>query len=247
MTNESIDTNELSHDESGAIEQAGQLPLGSGGFGEADGPASFEDDTPNSRINSGAVIIAIVILTASASVIGMRAVSKSAGAEIAKGNTEVESQIESFLDTLTTSEQNTSATKVSEASVMKVLSTPYSEHQIPLEDVKKNPFITNPDDVSTDPDENNSKNSQTAWEQQRTDMIAQYQAAADRIVVSSIMGGSSPLANINGKYVRIGDTLSVEPDSMLFTIKSISGGIVTLYAEVKEFDFKSTYTISMKR
>lgn len=246
MTNESFESNELSHDESGAIEQAGQLPLGVGGFGEADGAVPFEDDTPNSRINSGALIIGIVILTATASVIGMRAVSKSTGAAAAASNTQVESQIESFLETLTTSEQNHQDTQANEASILKVLSTEYSERQIPLEDVKKNPFITNPEDATPEPTEDPGISSQTAWKRQRSEMLTQYQEASERIVVSSVMGGSNPLANINGKLFRIGDSLSMEPNAMQFTVTAIRGGIVTLLVEVKEFDIKSTYTISLK-
>ena len=63
-------------------------------------------------------------------------------------------------------------------------------------------------------------------EEERRKRRAMIERAAERIVVSSVLSGSSPVAIIDGTVVRVGDL--VEVDDWTFTITEIGRGGVTL-------------------
>jgi hypothetical protein len=111
--------------------------------------------------------------------------------------------------------------------------------QVALKDLKMNPFAWEAAQ-SPQPDEDSSiADAQAAAERARIAMEKREReigAAADKLVVRSIMGGKMPIANISGQIVRAGDTVAE-----MFTVIEIKARTVVLEVdgrllEIGEFD-----------
>jgi len=96
--------------------------------------------------------------------------------------------------------------------------------QIPLEDVKKNPFEL----ARLDPDAGPStpENALSEIERRQRQREAEISRKLADLKLDSIMGGKIPLARISGKLVRVGDTISD-----IFRVQTINGRSVELIAD----------------
>jgi hypothetical protein len=226
-------------------DHAETMPLGVG-LGESDESTSFLDDEPKAGINTGAVLIVVVVMAAVGAVMGMRALSNSNNAAVAS-NVDVENQIETFLEN--NSEQASDATdgSIRESAVIDQLNTVYADRQVPLDDVKKNPFITDADGNSTTAPvvDLTTDNGQRAHERARREMQESFEQASKRVIINTVLAGSNPMASINGKIVRPGGTLKV--DTVEFTVESITTDHVVIVATNAEYELNSTYTIAVKK
>jgi len=95
--------------------------------------------------------------------------------------------------------------------------------QVPLKDVKKNPFMLGlQNEVAAGPDKKPSTPfDQEAFERkQRKQLI---QTTFDGLRLNSVVGGAVSVARISGKSVRVGDSVAG-----LFMVKSIHGRTVEL-------------------
>lgn len=250
--NTQIETSDQQLQEYEGFEPSDQQPLGSGNFLNVDDDLPLVEEESSSKINSSAVIITMFILVSVGAVFAMRTISKSNNTAFAS-NLEVENQIEIFLDSMASqnlSDGSGMNSSSSETTVLKVLSTTYSDRQVKLEDVKKNPFITVADasnQAQTQANPNPDGISLKKWNIQRELLREQFIAASQKITVNSLMSGSSPLASLNGKIVREGETITVGSDEVQFTVESIQINTVTMVAESAEYDLRIQFTLGLKK
>lgn len=250
--NTQIETSDQQLQEYEGFEPSDQQPLGSGNFLNVDDDLPLVEEESSSKINSSAVIITMFILVSVGAVFAMRTISKSNNTAFAS-NLEVENQIEIFLDSMASqnlSDGSGMNSSSSETTVLKVLSTTYSDRQVKLEDVKKNPFITAADasnQAQTQANPNPDGISLKKWNIQRELLREQFIAASQKITVNSLMSGSSPLASLNGKIVREGETITVGSDEVQFTVETILLNTVILVAESAEYDLRIQFTLGLKK
>lgn len=250
--NTQIETSDQQLQEYEGFEPSDQQPLGSGNFLNVDDDLPLVEEESSSKINSSAVIITMFILVSVGAVFAMRTISKSNNTAFAS-NLEVENQIEIFLDSMASqnlSDGSGMNSSSSETTVLKVLSTTYSDRQVKLEDVKKNPFITVADasnQAQTQANPNPDGISLKKWNIQRELLREQFIAASQKITVNSLMSGSSPLASLNGKIVREGETITVGSDEVQFTVETILLNTVILVAESAEYDLRIQFTLGLKK
>lgn len=106
--------------------------------------------------------------------------------------------------------------------------------QVPLDEVKKNPFelALNPEALQAAPPP--APVDRQAIERERRATLIRTTLAS--LEVNSIVGGSIPIARISGENVRVGDTVR-----NLFVVKSIVGRTVELAVDGQ------TFTLTMGR
>jgi hypothetical protein len=98
--------------------------------------------------------------------------------------------------------------------------------QVPLKDVKKNPFLLGlQSDIAAAPDKKPSTpfDQEEFERQQRMQLI---QTTFDGLRLNSVVGGAVSVARISGKSVRVGDSVAG-----LFVVKAIHGRTVELSAD----------------
>lgn len=207
--------------------------------------------TSGKKMKGGFLLLMGVILVAVAGLFSMR---KLAHVTAASGiDKEIEETIEDFLRSMARRESggeeggSTGGTSLN-LEALSVITQSYSERQIALNDVQRDPFIIddldNPDVVETpitglDPAE--------LRERQRTKLRDQLTDAGKALRLKSIIGGSSPMALIDDDIVHIGDTVSDHEEEFVFRVSAISATSVDLVAEVSELDLVVTITLTLKR
>lgn len=232
------------------FDQAEQQAIGTGNILNGDDDFPLVEDESSSKINSSAVIITLFILVSVGAVFGMRTVSNSNNTALGS-NTEVENQIEVFLDSMASKDLRNSGGPdklVNDTAILKVLSTSYADSQVKLEDVKKNPFRLSAFDSSPGQSQDTTapEGASKRWKANRRELREKIEAASQSIIVNSLMSGSSPLASLNGKIVREGETITVGRDDVVFTVESINFDTVILVAESEEYDIKMQFTLGLK-
>ena len=225
------------------------MPLGVGEFAEeSPTPDPLASAGAGRRVNAGSMVIVLVIGVAIGGLWLMRKVTHVSAAT--GGNTEVELTIEKFLSALK-GESGASAARTApnspDAGVLEVLKETYTERQVPLTDVQRNPFILYGETIVTadgpaQPDESN-----LARTRQRTERQEAFQRAASNLHLKSIIMGAEPLANVSGKIVRVGDEIASEPDNIAFRVSKITADVVTMVGEDKALEVKVEAVLSIKR
>jgi hypothetical protein len=209
-------------------------PISVGEFGGDGGIDAFTSDAP--KIKFGSLLIVIVVLIAGGAVFGMRTLSKITAAT--RGSSDVERTVEHFLQSgVAGGSQSDNPLNLSDDSVLGVLSGDYAERQIPLQDVQKNPFA--PDgtlpggNAHVDPGVGSG-----SWNRI-------VQSAAAKLQLKSIMGGTNPLANINGRIVSLRGSITV--GGVTFRVTKITKDAVMLVAKDPQSDAEVETTVFLKR
>lgn len=106
--------------------------------------------------------------------------------------------------------------------------------QVPTEEVQKNPFkMADALSKTAAPAGDDDKRAKQMADKLRRESESRKQHVADtvsKMKVNSILGGSNPVARIDGDFVRVGDTVAD-----VFTVKSIVGRTVELEVDGKVF------------
>ena len=131
-----------------------------------------------------------------------------------------------------------------DTSVLGVLSQSYEEILIPLQDVKKNPFVLLESGSHNPPPtpENPTETPEERLERLRTARTGEFEAASANLAVSSIMTGSNPIARINGELLGIGGSVEALP-GIAFAVKSINADQVELIAH--DVELKVSYSVTL--
>lgn len=235
------------------------MPLGMGDLNNADDAGTggemnelagaFSGGESKRRLNGGGLVLVAVVLTAVGGLYSMRTLTKASAAS--DQTSAVEKSINEFIDGLMGTTDAKGATKTAKAgsseAVLDVLTETYTKRQVPLSDVQRNPFVIF-DDVAVapvapvvNPVEFDPK------VQLRKDRTALFEQAGARLRVRTIMMGSSPLANIDNKIVRMGDTVVAEPENVEFIVVAIAPDFVELQAEDKALEVVVRVTVNLRR
>ena len=170
-----------------------QFPIGTGGFDNADDLQGLADEPVGSKLNSSLVVLGIVVICGGAVLFWMKQMSAANNSAFAANN-EIDTQIENFLDTMIVTDEG----GTEESNMLNRLTQDYTERQVKIDEVQKNPFILATDNVDqaapiriqTDPVDSEKQR----WEKRREEAKTQMEAASNQIVVNSIMSGSNPSA-----------------------------------------------------
>jgi len=104
--------------------------------------------------------------------------------------------------------------------VVAMFATDYTQQQVPVEYVKKNPFILgSPDDKDDD-----GKSDDKKIERQYQNWLTALKSEVKQLRLEAVMGGSSPVAFVNGSPVKVGDKLGS------FTVSELEAQAIKLSA-----------------
>ncbi|MBT8484284.1 MAG: hypothetical protein HKO59_14620 [Phycisphaerales bacterium] len=223
-----------------------------GDFGTVPGLGPVTGHVASRRVGGGTIIIVAVVLTAIAGLFSMR---KLADVTAAAGiDAEIEATIEKFLDSLADVGPVPAAGSegVNDEVVIALLRESYSERQVPLRDVARNPFVIDQIDTTVVPppiDQTaiSTREQERLWNQQRENRQRIWSTDAGSLRLKAVMGGSNPLAIIDGETVRVGETILGKTNQTTFRVSEISKGSVELLAEAPELDMTETYTLQLER
>lgn len=224
------------------------LPIG---VGESSGGPDLErlyTDQPKRKVTSGVLLIIIVVAIAATGLFSMRTVTKATA--FTGGNQEIERNIESFIKMIRGESAEGGGLTVAgddavgNEAVLRVLTESYVERQVPVEGVQRNPFIIFDEDPVATPDPGTSPSDLRA--QRRRQRQAIFEQAAGRLRLRSVLLGSQPLANVNNKIVRVGESITVLPEEVDFEVAAISADTVTLLAEDPSLDLVLEIVLNLR-
>ncbi|MHC5114999.1 MAG: hypothetical protein ACYTGP_11295 [Planctomycetota bacterium] len=207
------------------------------------------------KSHTGSILVVAVILVAIAGVFSMR---KLAEVTAATGiDREIEATIEQFLGSLTPNGQRkdpdtNEPMNAAREEILAVLGTAYTEIQVPLRDVQRDPFIIS--DIETpqvnaaeiDPEDLTAQQ-ERRWRELQETRRAELRESAEGFALKAIMGGSSPLAIIDGKTVTKGAFIASPINGEEFEVIEITGTTVKLVARAAEFDVEVEIELMIKR
>jgi len=215
------------HNTDQASESDGQASVMSMMSGEAnDQPLGMEEeaegDASGPTINSSLVIIGVVAVVLVGAVVLMRSLQTN---ELDEGGVspKLQAKVEQYIGGNKASADAGGATDAGKSipgmnrntgSIVAMFSQDFSDKQVPIEFVKKNPFRLSLPEPKQKPQD--TKEDKPDPEQQRRKRLAKLRNQADRLTLQSVMGGDSPVAVIDGELYQRGDRVGP------FTIHSIS-------------------------
>ena len=159
--------------------------------------------------------------------------SLGGGVQEAQGDTTVERLIEQFIDGTVVDADRSSSSE----HVLLVLQESYQRRQVPVEELRCNPFRLEPDTGGGS--DANSGESPDRRRQRRLDELESYVL---NLGIDSTLTGARPMARIDGELVRQGDTLEFVPPGSVITLVGIERGLVTLRAHDPALDISGTWT-----
>jgi hypothetical protein len=228
----------------------GTMPLGIGGMDEdssGDGVDAFSDiDGEGKRgVNSGALLLIAVVAVAVVGLFSMRTLTRATAAN--EQPSDNEQSIESFLSMLQSSKSGDGgggALKLGAdgTRVLDVLNESYASRQVALTDVQRNPFIIW--EVTASPEAPRQVGPDPII-QKRLERRTQFEQAARRVELRSVLMGNPPLATINTNIVQVGGTVTVEPEKIVFHVLSISNDGVMIAAEDEELGVRYETTLQI--
>lgn len=236
--------------QSGSMNENATFPLGTSGGDGFDADSSLDPlagaETVK-RSNAGTLLIIAVIVIAAGGLFSMRFLAKVNASTNSDGN--VEESIVSFLNALdggNGSKQTKSVLLQNDTTVLNVLKESYTQHQVPLENLAKDPFDLTDDSVptatATTPDDGSHQ-----WDARRRERLQAMESASKSLELTSVLMGSTPLANINGKILRVGDVVDLEKQKIQFRVTAIEADAATLVGEDTALNLKYEITITIKR
>ena len=89
-------------------------------------------------------------------------------------------------------------------SVVAMFATDYTQNQVPVEYVKKNPFVLNrPKSTDNQPTSTHNRDLERQYQQWLTERRREIQ----KLNLEAVMGGTTPVAIVDGESVRVGQQL----------------------------------------
>ncbi len=200
-----------------------------GGAGDLDGEDydlgvdPLISDEPVKKKSKGMLVVVLVVGLAAGSLFAMHTLTKVTAAS--GHNAEIDKTVEGFLKSLTgsgTRNPDAGGASLTDAhqEIVDVLTNNYIEHQV--KHLDRNPFVLSVGDGG------DSENPAPGLG------LSAVQRAFAKLHLKSVIGGSRPLANINGKIVRVNQVMSVPLSKMegeiKFRVTEITRGTVTVEA-----------------
>lgn len=185
----------------------------------------------------GMLIVFLVVGLAAGSLFAMHTLTKHSAA--AGRNDDIDVTVEKFLNTMAGSTQpgtDGGAPELldSHQEIVEVLTNNYTENQV---EIDRDPFALTSAGESGSIDPSLSRSS--------------VQRAYDKLDLKSVIGGSRPLANVNGKIVRVNQVipvrLSQSEGEIKFRVKQITRDSITVEAVEIELEQPFVKTLQLKR
>jgi hypothetical protein len=221
------------------------MPLGVGDMSAEDhvlDPLAGTGETR--RFKNSSIIIVVVVVIACGGLWFMRSLSHVTASTEAKS--EVEQDIEKFLGQRDSKGNPKGAD--AKANVLKVLSSSYTDRQVPLDSVPCNPFIfPGEDGVKSTGPVYTGDSPEVAMARAREQRQKDFAAALERLTLKSVIMSTQPLANISGIIVRQGDELAPENSDVTFRVEKIATDEVTLMASDIALGLNVEMSLSMRR
>lgn len=218
------------------------MPLGTGFEAEA-GLNDFSTGSGGKKLNASSLVLVGVVLLGAGGLFVMKTLATASAGIVS--NSAVEQVIERFvnpeaadLDGLLNAESE---------GVLQVLNASYTEEQIPLIDVARDPFVIyqefvdTPVTTATDP----ATLKRAQWEKNRAMKRMEFESAASGMEVKSVLMGAQPLANVSGKIVRQGQTLNA--GTVVYEVSEINATSVTLLASDSALELEVEVVLQIKR
>lgn len=236
-----FDNNDHVMNDDGSPGDDSSMPIGTGEFSAESGFAIGDSAGGGNRHMGSALLLTVVVAIAIAGLFSMRTLTR-ASAAIEPPPSDVEQSIESFLAMI----QGSQAKKTEEDDgALDVLAASYTQRQVALSDVQRNPFIIV--ETSESPRTDTRQEDVDPLEEKRRILKSHIDQAAERLMLRSVLMGSDPLANINNQVVRVGDTITVGHDDVMFLVRRITSESVTLVAGDRQLGVKVTVTVNIRR
>lgn len=214
--------------------------------GEGDGALdALSGASAGRKINSGVLVVLLVVGVAIISLFAMRSLSRASAGGLTMS--EIEQMVDDFVK-----ERGTTRGSVSgDAGTLQMLDHDYSDRQVPLSEVQKNPFILDETQGATadantgDPDDSDAMVRE--YQRQREARQQAISAAANTLQLQAILMGSTPVANLGGTYVRVGESLELEEQRIEFFVTDITHNTVSLIGKDPRFDAEVELTLYLRK
>jgi hypothetical protein len=225
-----------------------QMPLGTGDFGADPSLDPLAGASGGKKLNGGLLLIIAVMVIAAGGLFFMRKIAAVTASMVIDRDVEalIDDYIKSNPDDDTTPDRLSSTYN----EVLGVLTEAYSERQVPLRDVQRDPFIIHyaePD--LPDPREavDPSLQQERVFLQRQAERRTQLEEGVRKLKLKSILGGSNPLAIIDGKIVRVGDVLVVNAGELAlrYRVKRIATASVDLAGEAPELALSVPFILQL--
>lgn len=221
--------------------------LGQDGYGDAPPVDPLMGQDAPKKKHTGVVVLIVVVGLAIGSLFSMHTLTKVTAAS--GRNSETEQTIETFLKGMSGGGPAANPGNSSDAlvkghqEVVDVLKDDYTRHQV--KELARNPFdLMSSGSVTGDL---SGADGDYARAKRRDDI----EKAAEKFQLKSVIMGSRPLANINGRIVRLNQVIPVEGSRSVGTIKfrvaSISPDSVTVVAEDPQLELRVEKVLQLKR
>lgn len=209
--------------------------LGVGDLGDEASLDPLAGTGQRKKFNGGSLVLVGVIVMALAGLFFMRTLSKVSASSGGKNSNE--DKVKKFLD----SRGNKTGP---DPAVVFDIGSSYTDRQVPLTDVQRNPFIL-PGEGMKLPDQPDTTDRGAA--KRLTDRKLQFEKAYAKLALKTIMMGSNPMASLNGRIVRRGDEITIDPESVTFRITEITADSLSLSAEDTSLGLQMNYSLELKR
>ncbi len=194
---------------------------------------------------TGALVLILVVGLSIGGLFAMHTLAKVSAA--GGSNTDTEETIEKFLRTVSGEPSSNPGTSGGDLvnkhrSVVDVLHDDYTSQQVALSDVQRNPFVMVEPGVTPDRPAN-----RTGLETRQAERKAEIEDAAGQLRLKSILMGSNPLANVNGRFVRLDDMIASRDEGIAFRVAEISSDTITLVAEDTDLELTVVTVLYLKQ
>ena len=210
-------------------------PLGVGELGDDVTLDPLAGTSQRKKFNGGSLVLIGVIAMAFAGLFFMRTLSKVSASD--GGRNSMEDKVKKFLET------RGKTTTSGDQSIVVEIGGAYTERQVPLDAVARNPFIIPGEDVTLPETGGFDKNQVKRLADRKT----QFQRAYEKLALKSIIMSSNPMASVSNKIVRRGDEMTIDPENVTFRVTEITANTVSLAAEDVDFGISETYMLELKR
>lgn len=241
-----IQNNPMSAPEEGGIitpTSEPTMPLGVGNFEDEIASDPLAGADMGRQLNMGTLLIVVVVLV---SVVGLFAMRNFSELTVGIGSDKTDGKIEEILNRPQLGEGLRGGNVAVEViSADKV----YEDLRLDWEEVQKNPFILESDLVEAggEPGTTGGPDPVDQTERLREEKLNMLQAAGQQIQLQMVLMGARPLANINGRIVRVGETVTTTPHDIVFEVIHIETDMVRLVTEDETFEIVYEVEIEVQR
>ncbi len=216
-----------------------------GGFNADPGVDVLAKEGSTKKRRTGALVLILVVGLSLGGLFAMHTLAKVSAA--GGGDTDTEETIEKFLRTVSGDASSNPGSSGGDLvkkhrTVLDVLHDDYTSQQVALFDVQRNPFVLLQPGVTPD-----TPGNATGLERKRAERKADIENAAGQLRLKSIIMGSNPLANVNGRFVRLDEMIAVQNEGIAFRVVEISSDTITLVAEDTDLDLSVETVLYLKQ